>query len=173
MTNTHASPSKWAAAFITCHHPGITRQLERAFERKAILVWTQQAGLQVPEWLDSLCMRPFFRVLLRCFVLIKAFNGFACFKAEMCCPSSTDTYMWIGWDWLKWRLIKPQRQWIRQKGTTSNGWEQQRTTGNLGIKYLGNHIVVAIGTLLILKLYIFVNYKHDVVLLFLFCNFSM
>lgn len=45
-----------------------------------------------------------------------------------------------------------------------DGRGQQRKTDNARIKYSANHIVVAIGTLLILKLYIFVNYKHDVVL---------
>lgn len=47
-----------------------------------------------------------------------------------------------------------------------DGRGQQRKTDNVRIKYSVNHIVVAIGTLLILKLYIFVNYKHDVVLFF-------
>lgn len=39
VTNTRtASMSKRAAAFITCHHRGITRQPEHTLERKVILV---------------------------------------------------------------------------------------------------------------------------------------
>lgn len=39
VTNTHAaSMFKRARVFITCHHEGITRQLEHALEREVILI---------------------------------------------------------------------------------------------------------------------------------------
>lgn len=79
VTNTlAASVSQRAAAFLTCHHGGIRRRLEHAFERKVILALS----------CSSQCVSaPFAR---------------ACFSARSCdgliCPPPRAVSMWTGQD---------------------------------------------------------------------------